>query len=553
MLSQESSINLVFEDVQLDNRFDKKVPNGKLVKFKGLDDFEKVKQKKELKINIKYPGGNKILDYELLKSPKVGVRYTGDSVEYVNLDNFVVLASKEKKDGVYARLLLYDDGQIDGYIQDEKVKHHFTYLTNRAGNKYTLYSTGDENVTEGNYCGAVINPDTKPRSNKSTDSKLKVSTNICRDMNIALDADYEFYQTHGSNSWAKMISIISQASGHLDGNFNLSLSVSYVGVWTISNDPYSSTSSEQPGIINELNYYWPNYRQHVPRDFTFLFTGKTITNVANDEILGAAFVNHTCAGINNNFIYGWLRCKYSDVEVDQIVVHELGHHFGLSGNHTEGSQCGNTGIQTIMCPNHVNGNGIIFNSTEFNAFNSAIINSSCFTSPNIYPTVNGSAYAGTTTLCQYNSNLGLNNNSGNSYSWVVNPSSLSGNGSFTSYGSHAIVNVTGFYILQGKIFDRCGNSTSNFFYLNPCGGGYRVAAYPNAVSQTLYLKSEGNEINDLSVEDIVIYDGSNNQMEIIESIEQADKGLIQLRLRNRKPGIYYLKIKNNEAIRLYME
>jgi hypothetical protein len=135
-------------------------------------------------------------------------------------------------------------------------------------------------------------------------------------LEVATDADFEYFQAMGSNlteTYSHIFSVLNIIEGVYESTFDLRLVVTFQNVWTISTDPYTST--DYTTVCNELRNEWEANRTTVTRDIAHLFTGKS-TNSG-----GAAWRAH----IGDTWSYGFSRNRD---EMFETTAHEIGHNIG---------------------------------------------------------------------------------------------------------------------------------------------------------------------------------------------------------------------------------
>ena len=154
---------------------------------------------------------------------------------------------------------------------------------------------------------------------------------------IALDADYEFFQRNG-NSITATLDDLERVMNRVDTIYVRDVDVTYqitaAVIRSSVNDPYTSTDSG--GRLDEFRNHWNSNFGGVRRDLTHLFTGVG----GNSGVLGVAYVSAVCS----NFGYGLSRSRFTSNIVSRtgLTAHEIGHNF--SANHCDGS-----GDCRIMC------------------------------------------------------------------------------------------------------------------------------------------------------------------------------------------------------------
>ena len=524
----QTSKGIIVDQFELDNAF----------QVMSSVDFRSIKYMDEFEISIRTSKKWFTGQVEKVEIPEFALEYGENSIDTVYLDNFVVLRGELSSEKGNIRLLLFDDNNIEGMISTKSEQFTFEYLGEPGRIPQTLFYSGNRHELVPNSC--PLENSTKDSFSNVDPSNLRLLSGTCGNINIAVTADYEFYSAYGSQSASKMISNINSAEAGYHGTynpFNLYFSIINVSYWTTSSDPYPNTNNAQTAL-NYFRNYWNANKGDVPRDYAQLFSGKTF-NATSPEVLGiTGTLGPACKDPTNSYIVVAHRTNIPALQQTNLTVHEIGHYLGADHYN---QLCG-TDVGSIMCSGIYDDTWAWY-SISVNEINTKLNSTTCLKQPNIFPTVNGSPYTGTTTLCGYNTLLSLNNSTGSSYSWYVDPSNLSGNGSFTSYGYYATVNITGFYILVGKIFDNCSYSSSNHFYLNPCSYSSNISIYPNKAINQIDVEISGRIAN--REESIFAFDAKGNQVEMISEVEEVSQNKIRLHLKNNLAGVYYLHILNN--------
>jgi hypothetical protein len=162
-------------------------------------------------------------------------------------------------------------------------------------------------------------------------------TTCTRLIEMAFDADFEFFQSNGSSIAATVADIENVFAGvesvyanELDTPFL----VGTIVVRSTSDDPYTTNSAS--GLLEELAVEWSTELAAVPRDLVHLFTGKNLSGTT----IGIAFTPGACLGAG----YSLAQSKWSGIYNNRVTVtaHEIGHNLG--GQHCNGQpDCG------VMC------------------------------------------------------------------------------------------------------------------------------------------------------------------------------------------------------------
>lgn len=173
----------------------------------------------------------------------------------------------------------------------------------------------------------------------SATEKALISAPTVGRVDLATEADYEYYLLYGANTNSQILGIINQVDGVYKGELALNLQVVYQSVWTVVGDPYTSTNYNT--LLGEFTTYWNNNRGGVARDLAHLFTGKDL----DGSVIGVAYLAVLCSSPTSS--YG-LSQNYS--LMTKLVAHEIGHN--AAANHDDqvsppGATC--NGFGPIMC------------------------------------------------------------------------------------------------------------------------------------------------------------------------------------------------------------
>ncbi|MFN0290658.1 M12 family metallo-peptidase [Pedobacter helvus] len=267
-----------------------------------------------------------------------------DTNNITNCITYAGYVDKNIKDDVR---LLITDSKIRGYITKNGEKLYITQLLNfdfKESSKDILIIYKPEDVIDTSiYCG-VSNSQEQLFLQREVQSKTINSTtnNNCRILELATDADYEFYQRHGSSSNNEILAIINMIEGLYQSTFNMKINVTHQNLWTTSNDPFTGSPSTDTGselLVNQLRTHWENNMQNVNRDLVHLFSGQEYNE---GGIVGRVYeIGTVCSARNKS--YGFTKDRINQF---LTTAHEIGHNFG--GIHSDGQNCG-TSSASIMC------------------------------------------------------------------------------------------------------------------------------------------------------------------------------------------------------------
>ncbi|GAB3911613.1 hypothetical protein GCM10028803_53510 [Larkinella knui] len=261
--------------------------------------------------------------------------------------------------------LFIDQMNVKGVISDGKGGYFclepiatFT-KTEKKDNRYILYHSKDI-VPTNEICGVKE----VEKAMKGANGRIAAIPVNCRILEVATDADWEYFQNHGGNSYGDILNVMNIVHGVYLATFNIRLMVVYQHVYTSQYDPYTTTNSDN--LLDELKNNWNSLFSGVGKDHVHLFTGKSL----DDGTLGIAFTSTTCDSPFKS--YG---ISMDRTNVHETVAHEIGHTLGASHPTDAASGCG-TASRTIMCqgtPKMMNFSA--FSQNEIGSY--LISNSSC--------------------------------------------------------------------------------------------------------------------------------------------------------------------------------
>ena len=238
--------------------------------------------------------------------------------------------------------LYIDQNQIKGVISDGKDGYYaiepladITKMQD-TGNRYIVFNVADLNTIDGK-CGldepvsqAVVKGQNAARTSGTF-------TLACRILEVATDADYEYYKRNGASTNARILNDMNIIAGIFQSTFNVRVMVTYQHVFTTPDDPYTSTDPSK--LLDEFTQYWNKNMTGVKRDVAHLFTSK----VLDAFTLGIA--HSGTIGKHPNMAYALTYCTSNEY---LTTAHEIGHNFNASHPTDAKSGCG-TGAKTLMC------------------------------------------------------------------------------------------------------------------------------------------------------------------------------------------------------------
>ena len=201
-----------------------------------------------------------------------------------------------------------EDDSNDGHAKTQ------TAIPHRA-----ISDLGLEIVFDGT-CGtdAPARSNVQPTSPEPSSKALSAEGSFI-EMEIAVEADYEFFQIHGANSAAKIEEFLNVVDGIFESQLELTLAITSVEIFEADVDPY--TTNDALGLLEQFRAHWNSQKGSVPRDVAHLFTGRELEN----NTVGIAYVEQVC---KLGAAYGISQSLTSETMMPLLVSHELGHNLG---------------------------------------------------------------------------------------------------------------------------------------------------------------------------------------------------------------------------------
>lgn len=336
------------------------------------------------KINLQLPehlerNSINVIPFELRSKDYFQTENLGRQVD--NSLKITFFKSETESSSDFNRIVLVEekDGKsyLTGYVRrGEKIFSLEPHSQNTSSAKYQLLEANEEEILAA--CGLrdLHDENLLIRSQSKADDSFKTQENTIRVVDIATDADYEYYQQFGSSNavYTRILSVLSGASAIFESHFNVRMSVVHQNVWTIQSDPY--TSSNSGTLISQFRSYWEANRSSViDYDIAHMFTGKDM----DGSTVGIAYLDSVCSSAR----YGVSQLLSSLGTEVILAAHEIGHNFSADHDSCSGND------SWIMCPYLVS-QAESFSTSSVNQVNSALGRYSCLYSsspPNSAPTL----------------------------------------------------------------------------------------------------------------------------------------------------------------------
>jgi len=261
--------------------------------------------------------------------------------------------------------LTIKDEHVSGYIKGNDAMYFIEPVTQFAKNSnsedFILYRAADIIDPINMTCEATHLKDGIDMVENN--AVLKSSNAGCITLELATEADYEYYAIHGEDSNELILSILNEVEGVYNSTFGLEIDVVYQSLYTTQNDPFADSVSTSGFILSQFRNYWKNNMTHIDRDLAHMWTGKQMDGVS----IGIAYTGTVCS--SETFAYG-VSQNIGSFAYGRFVLtaHEIGHNFGAQ--HSDSENCSSTG--SIMC------SGVQLGAFYFSEDEQAAINAKLF-------------------------------------------------------------------------------------------------------------------------------------------------------------------------------
>jgi hypothetical protein len=156
-----------------------------------------------------------------------------------------------------------------------------------------------------------------------------------RMVEIATEADFEFFQAYPELPNFVILGILNQVNGIYESEVGLTFSVSAMNIWATAQGPYATNNAADQ--LSEFTQYWNANMDHVRRDVAHLFTGKRLVGGTT-----AAWPDAVCT--NPARSYGVTQ-NMASANMVRCAAQALGRNFGAP--YDPASMCGGSG--PLMC------------------------------------------------------------------------------------------------------------------------------------------------------------------------------------------------------------
>ncbi|MEM8907175.1 MAG: T9SS type A sorting domain-containing protein [Bacteroidota bacterium] len=217
------------------------------------------------------------------------------------------------------------------------------YNKKAKNNLFLVFNRNDYSPLEEGYCG--ITQEMEDAYLKNLEDALggtpEEETIGCFQLEIATDADFEFFTGRGGSNVATANTAILGDLNLVEGLFFDQIDVAFIitfqRVWATAVDPYTEAGTPSSAILAEIRDEWENNMTAIQRDVVHMFSGKNHGGLLGSVSGGLGAI---CANPSNS--HGFTADRFLGFET---TAHEIGHNF--SGVHGDGI-CGGAN-PTTMC------------------------------------------------------------------------------------------------------------------------------------------------------------------------------------------------------------
>ncbi len=192
--------------------------------------------------------------------------------------------------------------------------------------QHKVYTEDDIDTSFLGHCAEPVTIESGDPGSRSPGSNVGANDPITspaqlRVLELAIDADVEFYAIYGADSTTEIESIVNMVDGIYEAELGITIQIVSLNVWQSEPDPYTSTDSGS--LLGELRTEWNSEQGAITRDATHLFTGKEL----DGSTVGIAYVSVVCS---TSVSYALSQDLASDVLMPLLVAHEIGHNLGAN-------------------------------------------------------------------------------------------------------------------------------------------------------------------------------------------------------------------------------
>jgi hypothetical protein len=276
-----------------------------------------------------------------MRSNNFVASYISDSGTF-KYDGFILNTFKGKTSDNKVVRFTIDVDEFWGIILDNEkqivIRQTKDYTKNEKDESLILYRRDDLIVQKDDF-DRIDDALFAPIDNNLSPNTLRSASLPCTYyLELATDADFEFYQSMGNNltnTYSYIFSVLNLIEGVYESTFDLRFIVTFQNVWTTSSDPYTTTDANS--LLSQFRTEWNSNRTGITRDIAHLFTGKDL----DGSTIGIGWLGQ----IGTSYAYSLSMFR---TEMFETTAHEMGHN--LDANHPTASNClCGTSTASVMC------------------------------------------------------------------------------------------------------------------------------------------------------------------------------------------------------------
>jgi hypothetical protein len=222
--------------------------------------------------------------------------------------------------GSDARLLIHERLFL-GYIRtrEDVVLMDPAYLYEPGAPAGTIVAYRDKDV-QAEFRGTCGVAPAMPATARAAESPPAAEATVrLRRVELATDADGEFFQANGDRSNLIIEGLVNVVDGLYANELGLKLEIVFQTVFTnAATDPY--TTSDAGVLLEQFRAEWNANRGGIRRDVAHLFTGKNLLH----STVGIAYLDTVC----NDPGYAYSLSRGTTASAAKILAHEIAHNFG---------------------------------------------------------------------------------------------------------------------------------------------------------------------------------------------------------------------------------
>ena len=188
------------------------------------------------------------------------------------------------------------------------------------------------------------------------------------ELSIAVIADYEFYDTHRTNTEAELLARMNIVDGIFSGQLGVSIVVTQLRIFTTSSEPFTTDTGSD--LLDEVAHYRSSSPTLRTAGVAHLITGRDIAG----NMAGIAYVGTVCETARG---VGISEGRYDLTTNALIAAHEIGHNFGATHDGEAGSPCESTAPAYLMAA-QINGSNT-FSQCSLEHMRPTVARASCIT------------------------------------------------------------------------------------------------------------------------------------------------------------------------------